>query len=310
MSKALLRFTSLALFALSSAFATDRRADHVFIISFDGGKPAVIAESEMPTIKRLAAEGSVTWVANTIFPSKTLPSHTSMLTGVGPAKHMVDWNNYTPIRGKVKVPTVFAMARAVDATLITAMFPGKAKFYHLWQPGTLDHYDFGGRTEEMPAGPAAEVEKDVVPAQTVAKAASAYITEKKPNLAFIHFPDPDSAGHKSGWGSPEQKEAFKVSDQALSQIVRAIEQAGIKDSSVVIISADHGGHDKTHGLNIPDDMNIPWIAWGKGVKKNHSITSAVTTYDTTATALWLLGIPLPPELDGKPVTEAFEARAE
>ncbi len=79
----------------------ERRADHVFIVSFDGGKPAVIAESEMPTIKKLAAEGAVTWTASTIFPSKTLQSHTSMLTGVGPEKHHVDWNNYEPLRGKV-----------------------------------------------------------------------------------------------------------------------------------------------------------------------------------------------------------------
>jgi predicted AlkP superfamily pyrophosphatase or phosphodiesterase len=309
MLKSLLVLTAATLVTAASSHA-ERRADHVFIISFDGGKPAVIHESEMPTIKRLAAEGAVTWTASTIFPSKTLPSHTSMLTGVGPEKHMVDWNNFTPIRGKVPVPTVFAIARERDATLNTAMFPGKAKFFHLWQPGTLDRFDFGGRTEDKLDKPAKEIEKDTVPAQSVAKTASAYIVEKKPNLAFIHFPDPDSAGHKSGWGSPEQKEAFKVSDQALSQIVRAIEQAGIKDRTVILISADHGGHDKTHGLNIPDDMLIPWIAWGCGVKRNFSVTTSVTTFDTAATALWLLDVPLPATFDGKPVTEAFESRAE
>jgi hypothetical protein len=29
--------------------------------------------------------------------------------------------------------------------------------------------------------------------------------------------------------------------------------------------------------------------------------------DTAATALWLLGIPVPPGLDGRPVVAAFEA---
>jgi predicted AlkP superfamily pyrophosphatase or phosphodiesterase len=210
----------------------------------------------------------------------------------------------------VKVATVFDLAREHDKALGTAMFPGKAKFIHLLHPGSLDMFDFNGPLMDRPLPGTAEIEKAVVPAQSVAKVASAYIAEKKPNLAFIHFPDADSAGHKSGWGSPEQKEAFKVCDQALSQIVKAIEQAGIKDSSVIIISADHGGHDKTHGLNIPDDMLIPWIAAGKSVKKNYSITSQVTTYDTAATALWLLGVPLPADFDGKPVTEAFEERAE
>jgi arylsulfatase A-like enzyme len=57
-------------------------------------------------------------------------------------------------------------------------------------------------------------------------------------------------------------------------------------------------------------MLIPWIASGKGVKRSYSITSQVTTYDTAATALWLLGVPLPADFDGKPVVEAFEERAE
>jgi len=52
-------------------------------------------------------------------------------------------------------------------------------------------------------------------------------------------------------------------------------------------------------------MHIPWIAWGKGVKPGFEITKRVSTVDTTATALWLLGVPLPNNMEGKPVTSAF-----
>jgi len=125
-------------------------------------------------------------------------------------------------------------------------------------------------------------------------------------VCFIHLDDPDSAGHKHGWGSPEQIKAFAEVDAGLGVIVTAIHNAGLAETSVVIITADHGGHDKTHGLNIPDDMTIPWIAWGKGVKQNFTITAPVMTCDTAATVLWLLDVPRPPDLDGKPVTSAFE----
>jgi predicted AlkP superfamily pyrophosphatase or phosphodiesterase len=282
------------------------RAEHVFIISIDGGKPAVIHESEMPTLKKIAAEGAVTWQASTIDPSLTLPSHSSMLTGVSPAKHGVNWNAYTPLKGPVKVPTVFSLLRAKQPDAVTGMFVGKVKFRHLWLKDTLNIFDFGGPQTDAPVAGTPEIEQDKKPSQLVAKNAAAWIREKKPRLAFIHFGDPDSAGHKSGWGSPEQKEAFKVTDQALWQVWQAAKDAGIAEKSVFIISADHGGHDKSHGKNIPDDMIIPWIAWGAGVKKNHAITSAITTYDTAATALWLLDVPLPAEFDGKPVVEAFE----
>ncbi len=282
------------------------RAEHVFIVSIDGAKPSVVAESEMPTLKKMVAEGAVTWQASTIFPSKTLPSHTSMLTGVGPDKHQILWNDFSPIRGFVKVPTIFSLLRATDTQAITGMFVCKQKFRHLWLKDTLNIFDFGGPQTSAPVAGSPEIESDKKPAQMEAKNASAWIKENKPKLAFIHFADPDTAGHKSGWGSPEQKEALKVTDQALWQVWQSIQEAGIADTSVIIVTADHGGHDKTHGLNIPDDMLIPWVVWGKGVKKATTLTAPVTTYDTAATALWLLDVPLPAEFDGKPVTSAFE----
>lgn len=299
-----LRLLLLALVPLSSLHAAPR-AEHVIIVSIDGNKPAVVKESEAPYIKAMAAEGAATWEASTIFPSITLPSHTSMLTGMGPDKHNVLWNGYTPIRGFVKVPTVFSLLRQKEPDAVTAMFVGKIKFRHLWLKDTLNVFDFGGPQSPAPVAGAPEIEKDKKPSQLVAKQFVEWMKSNTPRLAFVHFPDVDSAGHKDGWGSPQQKEAIKVSDQALFQVRRAVEQAGLADSTVIIVSADHGGHDKTHGLDIPDDMLIPWIAWGKGVKKGHTITGKVTTYDTAATALWLLDVPIPAEFDGKPVTEAF-----
>ena len=296
----------LAAFFSASPGHAQRLADHVFIVSLDGGKPAVIAASNMPVLQKLVAEGAVTWSAQTIYPPMTLPSHTSMLTGLGPRKHRVLWNDYLPARGIIAAPTVFTIAKRFDARIATALFAGKSKFLHLVQGGSLDFAGFTGpRDRPLPPG-AQLIERELSQSQAVAKAAAAYIAVRKPNLSFIHLSDPDSAGHSSGWGSPEQKAAFEVSDQALGEIVRSLEQAGIAGRSVIIVSADHGGHGKDHGDNIPDDMTIPWIVWGKGVRKATTIREPVTTFDSAATALWLLGVPLPAEFDGKPVTQAFE----
>lgn len=130
--------------------------------------------------------------------------------------------------------------------------------------------------------------------------------EKKPNLCFIHFADSDGAGHQYGWGSAEQIKSFADEDVALRMVRDAVRQAGIEGQSTFILSADHGGHDKTHGSNSPADMTIPWITWGAAVRPNFSINSAVNTCDTAATALWLLDVPVPAGWDGKPVTGAFK----
>jgi predicted AlkP superfamily pyrophosphatase or phosphodiesterase len=268
------------------------RPEHVFIISFDGGKPSVMQQSKMPVLQKLAREGAVTWNAQTVMPSITLVSHTSMLTGVRPKKHKVDWNNWDPPKGIVTVPTVFSLAKA-DAKaqktgVTTAMFFGKEKFFHLAQPGMLDAMCLPDYS-----------------AKIVSEQAAQYIISRKPHLTFIHFADPDGAGHDKGWGSKEQIQAFADCDNALKVVLNALQKAGIAHKSAIILSADHGGHEKTHGTDSPDDMIIPWIAYGAGIRPRTIITAPVSTCDTAATALQLLNIPLPSNFDGQPVWSAL-----
>ena len=66
--------------------------EHVVLVSIDGLRPDAISPKETPTLSRLTTEGSYTLSARTILPSKTLPSHTSMLTGQPPDIHGVSWN--------------------------------------------------------------------------------------------------------------------------------------------------------------------------------------------------------------------------
>ena len=277
--------------------AEARRADHVFIISFDQGDPDVIQQSQMPLFHKMAAEGAHTWNAYTIVPSLTLPSHTSMLTGVGPQAHQVLWNDYEPTKGELKLPTIFSLAK--QRGLKTAMFVGKEKFKHLNLPGSVDTFVWPQPDDG---------------ALAVAKVFAAQVGPFKPNLCFIHFRDPDTEGHKFGSHSPEKKKALADCDQALGIIKDAVAAAGLTNS-VFILTADHGSHDfkdkegkvrGTHGDPTASDVTIPWVAWGPGVKKNFTVTAPVVQYDTAATALWLLNVPLPEHFWGRPATSAFE----
>jgi predicted AlkP superfamily pyrophosphatase or phosphodiesterase len=288
----------LAVHFFSPTVTAAPRAKYVFIISFDQGNPDLIQKAEMPTFHRLAAEGAHTWNAYTVVPSLTLPSHTSMLTGVGPQAHQVLWNSYQPTNGLVKVPTIFSLAK--ERGLKTAMFVGKEKFKHLELPGTIDELVWPQPDDD---------------AKSVAKAFAAEFGKTKPNLCFIHFRDPDTAGHAFGADAPEKIQALKDCDEALKIILDAIIAAGLGDKSVVILTADHGSHNTknkegktvgTHGGAETSDVLIPWIVWGKGVKKDFTITAPVVQYDTAATALWLLNVPLPESFWGRPVRSAFK----
>lgn len=278
--------------------ANPPRVQYVFIVSFDQGNANLIRRIEMPTFHKMVREGAHTWEAYTIVPSLTLPAHTSMLTGVGIQKHQITWNDYEPTNGVVKVPTIFSLAKAQG--LKTAMFVGKEKFKHLELPGTIDELIWPQPDDD---------------AKSVARAFAAEFPKSKPNLTFIHFRDPDTVGHATGAYSPEKIKALQDCDEALATITNAVRAAGVLDRSVFILTADHGSHDgknkegKTigiHGDSRPEDVLIPWVAWGKGVRPGFEITAPVQQYDTAATALWLLRVPLPEQMWGRPVGSAFK----
>lgn len=258
-----------------SGFVTD----HVVVISIDGLRPDAIAEFGAETIQRMMREGSYTLSARTILPSRTLPSHTSMLTGTEPDVHGITWNgDLTLLTGEVDVPTIFGVAHA--AGYETAAFFGKSKFHHLEVPGTLDHV-------ESPAGWWGEWEAE----HTVAEVRE-YLTNGVglPNLMFVHIGEPDYAGHEFGWMSPSYGRAVREADAAVAEVLDAANAEFGKGEYTVILTADHGGHGKGHGTAGPLDVTIPWIAWGDGVVAGSAIVDQVRTVDTAATALWLLGL--------------------
>lgn len=271
--------------------------EHIVLISIDGLRPDLALRANMPVLRRMLSEGSYTFWAKTTEVSVTLPSHTSMVTGVTPEKHGVTWNDDLAPGRKIypKYPTVMEMARR--AGYVTAMVAGKSKFGTLAKPGTLT-YSF------MP-----DREPGIVPNDVVLRHVEEAVQAHKPDLLFIHFADVDSAGHENGWGSPEQIAAIEETDAALGGVFNALKRANMLQSTVVILSADHGGAGLNHGPDDTRSRHIPWIIVGPGVRRGYDLTRVETltirTEDSAATILYLLGLPLPSYLQGRPVTSAL-----
>jgi predicted AlkP superfamily pyrophosphatase or phosphodiesterase len=252
------------------------QAERVVLVSFDGLRADLVSEELTPQIHSLQSAGAFVPAAESVLPSITLVNHTSMLTGVGPAKHGVDWNSYIPEKGMVTVPTVFELAK--QGGLTTAMVAGKEKFMHLNRPGTIDHLVI--ETGEPEA---------------VAEVASALIRSKHPQLLFVHFRHPDTEGHAHGWVSREQLDAIRAADNALGWILATLEEQKLLESTQVLVTADHGGEGTGHQTGAAVERLIPWVAAGAGVPIRGVIAKHITTYDTAATAASALHLTVPPE---------------
>ena len=267
--------------------------EHVVIISVDGMRPDAIARFAPTTIARLTREGATSLNAQTIIPSQTLPSHTSMLTGTEPAVHGITWNSdQTIVRGQeLPVPTIFAIVKQFGLT--TAAFFSKSKFHHLEIARDLDYSQSpnGGWGKILAFRTAEDVDR--------------ILGHSRPNLLFVHLGEPDYTGHFIGWMTPAYGSAVHAADRAINRILTAADRAFGKGRYVVILTADHGGSGRAHLKEAAVNRTIPWIAWGQGVRRGVTLPAGIRTMDTAATALWLLGVPAPTHVVGQPVRAAF-----
>ncbi|MCS7223930.1 MAG: alkaline phosphatase family protein [Armatimonadetes bacterium] len=269
------------------------------IVSWDGGKPSAIgrlvARGQLPVVAQLMRQGAYTLTARTIVPSSTLPSHASMLSGLTPEGHKVFWNNYQADKGYIQVPTVFLLAK--QAGLMTGMVYSKKKLHHLAVPGSVDEEIF--------------VAED---ASSVARHSVRLLKRNPVHLLFVHFSDPDAAGHQDGWGSDKKGEppspafldALKACDRATGLLVTFLKSAGLWDRTLLIVTADHGGQGKQHGSADDEDVLIPWVASGGLAAKKGKLWLMVKTMDTAPTVLLALGLPIPSDWDGKPIRNALK----
>ena len=282
----MLIFGGLWLGLAQPALATD--AQYVIEISVDGLGSSYLQNllnlSQVPNFNRLKTEGVFTFNARDDYNiTETLQNHVTMVTarGVyGGSDSPVDKNALTTTghfwtvngetgktihqnRANRYVASVFDVAH--DNGLKTGLYATKTKFNLL---------DFSyNATNGAPNVPYGKDKIDVTDVKDYNSAGimSDYIPIMQStspfNYSFVHFADPDKAGHVSGWGSTNYNTAVKTVDGYLGQIFSAIVgNSKLAGHTAVILTADHGGTGTGHGdPSLPLDYTIPFLVWGPGV---------------------------------------------
>lgn len=256
----------------------------VFVIVVDGLRPDALQRAATPNLDRLWQSGLYSWTAQTVMPSTTLPAIASLLSGVPPERHRIDWNYWAPELGRIRVPTIFEIAQSEK--IPTVAFVSKRKLEHLFGPET----PFFVRNTD---------------ARHLIAEATEYISERRPRLVFLHLSDADDAGHRYGWMTVRYLQAVERVDEALGLLLQSLEDLTILNESVIIVTADHGGHGRIHGTDDPRDLTIPWILWTPDIEIGRELTQPIRIYDTAATVLAALGLVIPSDWLGVPVLEAF-----
>lgn len=266
--------------------------ERVILFVVDGMRPEGMLQANAPAMHRLAAAGAYTLTAQSVVPSVTLPTHMSMFHSVPPAVHGVTSNEWQPMPGEF-IPSILDLARKSGKR--PAMFYTWAQLRDLCRPGTLvystqiDIYD--------PADVDSEME--------ISRQSADYLVRRPPDLAFIYLGMVDETGHRFGWMSPEYLKAIEKADAGIALVLDSLRSAGLLETTAILLTADHGGHAHGHGSDLPEDLTVPWIASGPGIRRGQEIKAPVSIMDTAPTIAHLLGLPIPPAWQGRVVTEVF-----
>ena len=281
-----------------------KRTDHVIFATIDALRPDGLKKAETPAMDYLIAKGSSSMTGQTIYPPVTLPAHSSLFYGVGPAKHGICNNDFPLNPNLINFTTLFDhLAKNKKANII---FSSWEKFRNTYSNvGTTDllHLE-----KISPDGYALKPELESLYHRNYKNYGRSFaeaFVKKRPNVAYIYLEMPDVYGHKYRWMSDEYLHSVNLSDQIIGGIVDVLQQARIEDQVTIIITADHGGCNYTHHELLPENMTIPWIAAGKGIRKNYTIKTAVNLIDTTSTICDLLGVKPHISYEGKILEEIY-----
>jgi arylsulfatase A-like enzyme len=214
-----------------------------------------------------------------------------MFCAVPPHRHGILSNAWTPPPSPV--PSLIEVVH--QAGLGTAAFYTWEPLRDLAPPGALDAAYFR-RLGDAPGNSDLEI----------AAVAARYIVEREPSFTFVYLGATDEVGHRHGWMSEPYLQAVGQADRAIGLVLEQMRAFGNVADTVLLVLADHGGHETDHSAGLPEDLTVPWIISGPGVRRDHRITASVSIMDTAPTLAHLLGLSLPGEWSGQVIAEALD----
>lgn len=254
---------------------------HVVVVTIDGFRPNFYLEDkwDTPNLKAIKDKGAHAYGVNSVFPSITYPSHTTIVTGVQPSSHGIFYNAMfekdSATKGQIywhfdqiTSPTLWEITQDAGLKAASVNWP-----VSVGAPTVFNISDVGSKGQRVmedstnPAGISTVLRQKVlnnVPSikvgvdKNVAAIAAWVIKTEKPNFMTVHLLGMDHAQHVHGRNGPEVEHTIVLADSAVGVIRKAIREAGIADNTLLIITGDHGFLD----VNTTVSPNVWLKEWG------------------------------------------------
>lgn len=253
----------------------------VLLILSDGMRPDAIAGQKL--FEYLKENGTYCMNAQTVMPSVTLPCHMSLFHSVDPERHGTTTNIYVPQMRPVS--GLFEQLNKKGKNC--AMVYSWEELRDVVRPDILcrsvcvsgHKYGYEAASKEL-----YETAKD-------------WLKRPEIDFLFLYFGNPDAIGHDKGWMSEEYQQAVKKDCDMVGGLIQEL-----SDEWRFVYTADHGGHGRMHGLDIPEDMTIPLFFIGQGFEAGKEMEN-LSIKDIAPTIAALFEAEIPKEWEGKNLLE-------
>jgi predicted AlkP superfamily pyrophosphatase or phosphodiesterase len=263
----------LVLASVSSLRALPPAEDRIVVlISVDGTAQYYLDDpkAEIPNIRRLAEEGGRAEMMKASMPTVTWPNHTTLVTGVNPAKHGVMGNSYLerdkgtvmtlladPVLNKdeiVKSPTIYDIAKQAGLRTAAITWPAsrgaktldwtvpdvatKALYDQFITPELIKEFNEQGipwEQQEQWWKDGKGRSRDRMYTQMLIHT----IRHHRPNVALLHLVEVDHVEHSHGPQSAEAYAALKFEDERVGEIEQELKH-DFPGKATLIVTADHG----------------------------------------------------------------------
>jgi len=259
-----------ALFLAVPVLVAQEKPPLLVVISVDGLRPDYVTaadahSSKVPNLRKVLKEGAHAEGVVGVVPTVTYPSHTTLLTGVWPAKHGILANStFDPLQKNyqgwywyaedIRVPTLWDAAAQAGRTTASVQWPVSVganitwNIPEFWRAGTPEDEELlrvvstKGMLQEASAeiGPyRGGVDASVDGDDVRAKYAVWILEKKRPALLTLHLTALDHIQHQTGPFSEESLAVLERIDAAIGAVREAAEKLAPGGVLLAVVS-DHG----------------------------------------------------------------------
>lgn len=253
----------------------------VVLISIDGLKPEYVLEADryslrIPNLRALLARGAHASGVVGVVPTVTYPSHTTLVTGVAPARHGIITNTtFDPLNrnqggwywyaSDIRAPTLWDVVSDAGRTTGNAHWPvtvGARITWNLpqyWRTGEPDDRKlvralstpglYDALEREMGLAYADGIDESIAGDERRALFAAHLLESRRPALMLAYFTALDHEQHHSGPFSPAALATLERIDAIVGSMIAASARAFGSDAVIAIVS-DHGFQRTSRSLNL------------------------------------------------------------